>query len=439
MKTFIAPRTTRTILYYTKSLVIGILLCLLIPSSGYASARVGIDGIYYFLDDNTKTATVTSRFGQDPMDADTPISFYSGDVIIPSSVTYEGNTYKVTSIGYMAFTRSKDLTSIVIPNSVKTINYRAFNGCRGLTSLIIPNGVTYIDEYAFSHCDGLISLTIPKSVTEFGWEVFANCTSLKSILVEHEAPLNIYSELFYQVDRANCTLYVPVGSKSAYESAPVWSEFENIVEVVTDISTLDNAIYVDQVDGLVGGTIDIPVMMKSDFDVRGFQFTMELPVGTTINSWQVNPDRLPSGISASKVLPMERIEGNRIVATCVLNDGNKTFTGNEGVIATVNVTFGSNIEAGTYPIYLTEASISDASSTNQKVLSGVKANLVLDDYVVGDTNGDGKVLIGDVIAILNYIVGDKPEDFNEKAADVNGDGLIVIGDVIAALNIIVGK
>lgn len=64
--------------------------------------------------------------------------------------------------------------------------------------------------------------------------------------------------------------------------------------------------------------------------------------------------------------------------------------------------------------------------------------LVLGDVLKGDVNGDGKVLIGDVITILNYIVG-STDNCNEKAADVNGDGKILIGDVIGVLNIIVQK
>ena len=64
--------------------------------------------------------------------------------------------------------------------------------------------------------------------------------------------------------------------------------------------------------------------------------------------------------------------------------------------------------------------------------------LALGNVLKGDVNGDGKVLIGDVITILNYIVGSS-DNCNEKAADVNGDGKILIGDVIGVLNIIVQK
>ena len=141
----------------------------------------------------------------------------------------------------------------------------------------------------------------------------------------------------------------------------------------------------------------------------------------------------------NKVLADGTIEGNQINVGCALNDGMKTFTGNDGTIATVNVSFAEDMEEGSYPIYLTHNSISDASGQTQLVLSDIKATLVLEDYVTGDTNGDGMVLIGDVITILNYIIGVPSGNFNVKAADVNGDGMVLIGDVIAVLNIIVNQ
>ena len=48
-------------------------------------------------------------------------SKYMGNVVIPSSVKYNGTTYSVTSIGPSAFSDCSDLTSITIPNSVTTI------------------------------------------------------------------------------------------------------------------------------------------------------------------------------------------------------------------------------------------------------------------------------------------------------------------------------
>ena len=250
-----------------------------------------------------------------------------------------------------------------------------------------------------------------------------------------------YQSVFENVDKSNCTLFVPFGCKSAYETADGWKDFQNIVEEEpdTDISSLDNAIYVEQVDGRIGGTMDIPVKLKNDFDVRGFQFTMDLPEGTTVNSWRMSTNRLPAGATESDKIATQKIDGNTIAIACSLNYGDATFTGNDGEIATVNVTFAEDMEEGTYPIYLTACSSSDAEGFYNPELSDVKSTLSLEDYEPGDANGDGKVLIGDAIAVLNYIVGNVSDNFKMKAADVNGDGKVLIGDVIAVLNIIVNQ
>ena len=79
---------------------------------------VKIDGIYYNLNSEGKTAELTSREDR-----------YAGDGVIPSSITVEGKEYTVTSIGFRAFEGCSDLTSVTIPNSVTSIGGFAFNKC----------------------------------------------------------------------------------------------------------------------------------------------------------------------------------------------------------------------------------------------------------------------------------------------------------------------
>ena len=64
-------------------------------------------------------------------------TYYSqptGALTIPDSVTYGGNTYSVTSIGYYAFSGCTGLASVAIPSSVTSIGSSAFKGCTGLTT-----------------------------------------------------------------------------------------------------------------------------------------------------------------------------------------------------------------------------------------------------------------------------------------------------------------
>ena len=135
-----------------------------------------INGIYYSLNSDTKTAEVTKYFSKK----------YSGDIVIPSSVTVEGINYKVTSIAASSFTGCKDLTSITIPNSITTIGKKAFENCTALTSVTIPDGVTSIGDLAFWGCTGLTSLTVGKNVETIHHETFGFC-NLKKVDINSSA------------------------------------------------------------------------------------------------------------------------------------------------------------------------------------------------------------------------------------------------------------
>ena len=87
----------------------------------------------------------------------------------------------IKTIGDFAFCDCTGLTAITIPNSVTKIGSRAFLACSGLTSVNIPNSVTLIGSFAFFKCVGLKSVVIPNSVTEIGASAFFQCSGLTSV------------------------------------------------------------------------------------------------------------------------------------------------------------------------------------------------------------------------------------------------------------------
>ena len=131
-----------------------------------------VDGIYYKVDENNTASVIKGN------------RTYSGDIVIPAYVNYDGKKYNVTSIDEYAFQSCSGLTSVTIPNSVTSIGSSAFTGCSGLTSVTIPNSVETIGGSAFDGCSGLTFVTIPNSVTRIGGDIFDGCSGLVSIKVE---------------------------------------------------------------------------------------------------------------------------------------------------------------------------------------------------------------------------------------------------------------
>ena len=260
-------------------------LLTLLPLLASATA-VEINGIYYTLDPVTKIAVVTTN----PKE-------YSGNIVIPETVTYGAAKYNVTTIGKDAFRTCTRLTSISIPSSITTIGGSAFRDCWGLekvivkdiaswcrirfssengnplycanhlysdehteiTNLVIPNGVTSISDFAFLNCTGLTSVTIPEGVTYIGIEAFWNCSGMTSITIPNSFSsigrytfsgctglTTVISNILNPSEnccplskdiRSKATLIVPKGTKEKYMATDGWNDF----------------LFIEEKDGTTGG------------------------------------------------------------------------------------------------------------------------------------------------------------------------------------------
>ena len=202
---------------------ITILLTMLMSMTGAKSfahdiEATNFDGvtIYYVWANEAKTELAVSYRGSS-YGTNYDYHEYIGNLVIPSSVEYNGNTYNVTTIGSYAFYNCISLTSVSIPNSVTSIGNNAFENCYNLTSVTIPNSVTTICGNAFKYCSSLSSVTIPNSVTSIGESAFSYCKSLTSVILGIGL-LSIGGSAFYNTNLKK-TIWLTNTPPSGYNNA----------------------------------------------------------------------------------------------------------------------------------------------------------------------------------------------------------------------------
>ena len=274
----------------TRRILLAVLSMLLSLTVLADNDGIMIDGIYYRLNAGTMTAEVVVGPLEDE-DVDVyefPFFlrrfFYRGDVVIPSSVTYQGTNYSVTSIGKFAFYWCSGLNSVTIPNSVTSIGQNAFYECTGLTSVTIlgrvtsigagafewcsslasiniPNSVTSIGGSAFSGCSGLTSITIPNSVTSIGGSAFYGCSGLTSITIPNS--VSTISDSAFKFCRGLTSITIPnsvtsIGQNAFYECTGLTSV--TILGRVTSIG-----------EGAFSGCCDLAFIFNCETVYSGFK------------------------------------------------------------------------------------------------------------------------------------------------------------------------
>jgi hypothetical protein len=157
-----------------------------------------------------------------------------GAIYSISSITVDPNNPNYSSADGVLFNKAKTALiqcpnskagTYAIPSSVDSIGDGAFANCP-LTTVTIPSSVTSIADYAFVNCH-LYSITIPSSITSIGQNAFAGCSLLTSIYAYPTTPIDLSfsPQVFYSVNTAVCTLYVPTNSINLYETASQWNAF----------------------------------------------------------------------------------------------------------------------------------------------------------------------------------------------------------------------
>ena len=243
---------------------------------------------------------------------------------VPNLTTIDLSNTKVTSIGQYAFNDCNRLTGISLPNTLQTINEGAFYACSSLASFSVPGSVTTIGFRAFDYCSiptftfeasntaitcsagipctnlylgrnitftdngfsGVSALTIGTNVTSIGSLFFYS--NITSVTVPWDSPITIADDAFSDDTYANATLWIPGGTKAAYEAADGWKKFAN----------MDFSSFVVSITGSAHGTLAVGEISSTNNETattlidRGEDavFTVTPATGYELTTFTVNGD-----------------------------------------------------------------------------------------------------------------------------------------------------
>ena len=177
------------------------------------------DGVFYKITAEGKVSVCSET---------TDYNSYSGEVVIPATVTHNGVTYMVTGIYEDAFRGCSGLTGVTIGAYVTAIGKRAFKNCTSLTSVTLGDYVITLGEEAFSGCSSLTSVTLGSGLASIGAKAFQGCDALTSVTCKAATPPVMAS--------SNClacystaTLHVYPAVLDSYQSTNYWNQFTTIV------------------------------------------------------------------------------------------------------------------------------------------------------------------------------------------------------------------
>ena len=220
---------------------------------------VRIDGLLYYLDRQTHTAMIANG------------NQWQGELDIPEQLTYEGNTYGVTKMEWLAFSSCSTLTKVRIPKTINSIEHYAdheacknpFSGCTSLEAIevddenawmcsvdgvlfskdktqlysypagarrnaySIPEGVTWIGGRAFAQNTYLTSVEMPNSVTHMCFGTFSGCKNLRSVRLSER--LSSISARTFENCSSMLFLDIPASVGEFQESVFRWSAIKNLV------------------------------------------------------------------------------------------------------------------------------------------------------------------------------------------------------------------
>jgi len=280
-----------------------------------------------------------------------------------------------------------------------------------LTSVVIPNGVTYIDQCAFIRCKGLISVTIPQTVSEIGPYAFEKCSELADVYCfAEEVPKTYGSNPFQDSYIEYATLHVPAASVSSYGAVEPWKNFKNIVKI-------------DMPKHILVYMVDDEEYKKYEIE-EGTSITPEAAPtkeGYIFTGWSEIPETMPA-------------HDVTVTGTFSINKYKLIYTVDGAEYKTYEVKYGEAVTPEAEPTK--EGNTFSGWSEIPQMMPAHDVTVTGSFIKKGDANSDITVNAADIVEMVNYIMGNPSDRFNNTASDMNNDGVVNDADIKEVVNII---
>ena len=372
------------------------------------------DGINYRMM-NANEVAVTRMYG------------FTGEAIIPETVTYDGMTFSVTTIDEEAFWACVGLTKVSIPNTVTTIGNYAFVDCKNLASITIPVSVISIGDAAFRGCPKLTTMTVasdnpvydsrencnaiietasntliagcqntvvPNGILTIGYGALWDCTTLTHIELPNTV-VNINKRAF-----RGCTGLTSVNLPNSVvflgEDAFCWCSNLVTINLGNSLSYIGKDAFRDC------GNLTSIILPSTVTTIDGRAF-MRCYALVDVYSHIIDPSAITVVDDALNVLKDDGYVYN------AADFSGRTLYVPAGSLAAYQA------DANWYPYF---------------------GNIVEIANAAGDVDGDGNITIGDVADLIDLLLHGGASITDYPGADMDGDGSITIADVSDIIDVL---
>lgn len=212
-------------------------------------------------------------------------------------------------------------------------------------------------------------------------------------------------------------------------------DFTYVAGTLTIEPTAGKQLFASNITAYKGKQVEMSVSLTNEQTIAGFQFDLKLPTGISVaksgNNYLASLTSRASGLDIS----VSKLESGDYRFVAFSNEANN-ISGNSGEVLTITLDIPQTATIGESTITIKNVVLTAiVNEASQSVYAdNATSTLSVQNFTLGDTNGDGFINVTDVAGIVTHVSGQAQTNFNEIAADVNNDGLVDANDVTAEIN-----